>query len=660
MPVGQLIADRYELKDVVGTGGMASVYCAYDTLLERNVALKILHEHHGEDGDFVDRFRHEARAAAQLSHPGIVTVIDRGEADGRQFIVFEYVDGETLKDVVERAGPLPARRVIELGLEIGRAIAFAHQQGLIHRDVKPQNVLISTDGRARVTDFGIARTIDAVGRTESGTILGTSHYIAPEQARGEHVDAQTDVYSFGVVLYELLVGDVPYAGDNFVTVAMQHVNEPLPSLLERRPDCPLRLAALVERMLAKTAADRPASMDDVVEELEACLADLDSRADGDSTMILKAPAAPAPRPRQPRTRRGSRRALLLPLLLLALAAAAAAAILLTRDDDDAGADATHAGAAAGRGLVRPLRRRQGRASGARGRRHRRRPGRPTGRHRPTRTSRRPRRASAWCFDAGADRELSSLTVTTDTPGFQAEIRSGSSRTGPFETVVAASKTAGVRTTWEIDGDAGALLHALDHRPRRQRARQRGEGDLVLEARAALVALERQLDQPVEQLRVADAGGLEEARVHARRREARDRVQLVDDHLAVLADEEVDARHPLALGRDEGVDRELLHAARRLVGNPRRHDDVGAALVVLGGVVVPLRVRDDLADDGGERRRPTLPSTPHSTSVPATNSSTSTFSSCLRASATASTSSASSCAFVMPTDEPRRAGLTKTG
>ena len=452
MPVGQLIADRYELKDVVGTGGMASVYCAYDTLLERNVALKILHEHHGEDGDFVDRFRHEARAAAQLSHPGIVTVIDRGEADGRQFIVFEYVDGETLKDVVERAGPLPARRVIELGLEIGRAIAFAHQQGLIHRDVKPQNVLISTDGRARVTDFGIARTIDAVGHTESGTILGTSHYIAPEQARGEHVDAQSDVYSFGVVLYELLAGDVPYAGENFVTVAMQHVNEPLPSLLERRPDCPLRLAALVERMLAKTATDRPASMDDVVEELEACLADLDSRADGDSTMILKAPAATAPRPRQPRSRRGSRRGVLVPLLLLALAAAAAAAFLLIRDDDDAGAGASTPVQLQGVASYDPF-------------------GDDKIEH-PERVADATDgvRATYWTtstyedfsatkegvglvFDAGADRELSSLTVTTDTPGFQAEIRSGSSQTGPFETVVGASKTAGVRTTWEIDGDA---------------------------------------------------------------------------------------------------------------------------------------------------------------------------------------------------------------
>ncbi len=257
MAVGQLIADRYELKNVVGTGGMSSVYCARDTLLERDVALKILHEHFNEDDDYVERFRREARAAAQLSHPGIVTVIDRGEEDGRQFIVFEFVDGETLKDLVQRGGPMPVRRALELGLEIGRALAFAHQQGLVHRDVKPQNVLLNGDGRAQVTDFGIARTLDAVGHTETGTVLGTSHYIAPEQARGERVDAQTDVYSFGVVLYELLAGEVPYAGDNFLTVAMRHVNEPVPSLLERRTDCPLRLASLVERCMAKEPAERP-------------------------------------------------------------------------------------------------------------------------------------------------------------------------------------------------------------------------------------------------------------------------------------------------------------------------------------------------------------------------------------------------------------------
>jgi eukaryotic-like serine/threonine-protein kinase len=260
----QVIGGRYELKHVVGTGGMSTVYCAFDTLLERNVALKILHEQYGDDAEYVERFRREARAVAQLSHPHIVTVIDRGEEEGRQFIVFELVDGDNLKELVERGGPLPVRRAVELGLEVGRALAFAHAQGLVHRDVKPQNVLLDGDGRAKVTDFGIVRSLDAVGHTQTGTVLGTSHYIAPEQARGERVDAQTDVYSFGVVLYELLAGEVPYPGDGFLSVAMKHVNDPVPSVLDRRPDTPIRLATLIERCMAKDSADRPASMEEVV------------------------------------------------------------------------------------------------------------------------------------------------------------------------------------------------------------------------------------------------------------------------------------------------------------------------------------------------------------------------------------------------------------
>ena len=195
---------------------MSSVYRAFDTLLERNVALKILHERYGEDEEYIGRFRREARAAAKLSHPHIVTVIDRGEQDGKEFIVFELVEGENLKELVERGGPLPVRRALDLGLQVARALAFAHGEGIIHRDVKPQNVLLDGEGRAKVTDFGIARTIDAVGTTETGTVLGTSHYIAPEQARGEKVDAQTDVYSFGVVLWELLAGEVPFEGENFL------------------------------------------------------------------------------------------------------------------------------------------------------------------------------------------------------------------------------------------------------------------------------------------------------------------------------------------------------------------------------------------------------------------------------------------------------------
>ena len=224
--MGELIAERYELEELVGTGGMSSVYRAHDRLLERDVALKVLHQEFTADTDYVERFRREARSVAQLSHPNIVTVIDRGEQDGRQYIVFEYVKGENLKALVQRVGPLPEEEAVRLALQIARALGFAHDNGLVHRDVKPQNVLLNGDGQAKVTDFGIARSLDVGGLTQTGTVMGTSDYIAPEQARGSQVDAQSDIYSLGTVLYELLTGEVPFPGDNFVAVAMRHINEP--------------------------------------------------------------------------------------------------------------------------------------------------------------------------------------------------------------------------------------------------------------------------------------------------------------------------------------------------------------------------------------------------------------------------------------------------
>src|SRR3712207_4851690 len=167
---------------------MSTVYKAHDRLLDRTVALKILHEHFTQDDEYVERFRREARSVAQLSHPNIVTVIDRGDDDGRQYIVFEYVEGENLKQLLERTGPMPVRDALILALQMARALSFAHQRGLVHRDVKPQNVLLNPDDQAKMTDFGIARSVDVQGVTITGTVLGTSEYIAPEQARGQRVD----------------------------------------------------------------------------------------------------------------------------------------------------------------------------------------------------------------------------------------------------------------------------------------------------------------------------------------------------------------------------------------------------------------------------------------------------------------------------------------
>jgi serine/threonine-protein kinase len=305
---GDVIDDRYELEELVGTGGMSSVYRARDRLLDRNVAIKVLHPHFGQDGEYVERFRREARAVARLSHPNVVTVIDRGEDAARQYIVFEYVDGENLKELIQRSGALPTRRALELTLEIADALAFAHAQGLVHRDVKPQNVLLTADGNAKVTDFGIARSLDMEhGVTQTGTVLGTSNYLSPEQANGQPTTPSSDVYSLGVVLYELLTGEVPFPGENFVAVAMKHLHEPSPDVLAVRPDVPLRVAAAVDRALEKDPARRFPTMVAFADELRRCLAELDAP-DAERTLVTGGPvrrAAPARRRRLLRRRTSS-------------------------------------------------------------------------------------------------------------------------------------------------------------------------------------------------------------------------------------------------------------------------------------------------------------------------------------------------------------------
>ena len=234
--VGTQLSGRYRLDAQVGTGGMSTVYRAFDATLERRVAIKLMHRDIAADSDQLERFRREARAVAQLSHPHIVGVIDAGEEDGRPYIVFEYVEGETLKDRIRRLGRLPVDEAIAYAIEIARALGAAHGRGIVHRDVKPQNVLVDEEGSAKVTDFGIARSMDDSGLTAEGRVLGTTDYVSPEQALGHDVNGQSDIYSLGIVLYEMLTGDVPFHGENQVSVAMKHVREDLPDVSKRRPE----------------------------------------------------------------------------------------------------------------------------------------------------------------------------------------------------------------------------------------------------------------------------------------------------------------------------------------------------------------------------------------------------------------------------------------
>ena len=462
--VGEMVADRYELEELVGTGGMSSVYRARDRLLERRVAIKVLHEHYSRDDDYVERFRREARAAAKLSHPNIVTVIDRGEADGRQFIVFEYVDGENLKQVVMGKGRLPVRDALELGVQIGRALAFAHAQGLVHRDVKPQNVLLR-GGDAKVTDFGIARSLDVqAGLTQTGTVLGTSEYISPEQATGRQVDARTDIYSLGAVLYELLAGQPPYTGDSFVSVAMRHVNDPVPSVTAARPDVPLRVDAALRRAMAKDPDDRFPTMDELVAELSACLASL-GELDDDRTVIVAPPVAPRARPqRRRRRRRWSPLAFLL-VAVAAVAVAVGAYYGVRRTDSDTGGGG---GGGSGSPPVHLV------ASNAYdpqgdGQEHDEEVANATDGDVTTYWETEDYRGSVTfgnlkdgvgiVFDAGRAVKLGALTVVSDTPGYIAQVEAGPSSTGGFSTV-SQSQTVGRRTTFRLSVDPARRYYLL--------------------------------------------------------------------------------------------------------------------------------------------------------------------------------------------------------
>jgi eukaryotic-like serine/threonine-protein kinase len=289
--IGTLLCNRFRLEEKIGSGGMSTVYRAFDETLERWVAIKVLHADMSQDDAQLERFRREARAAARLSHPHVVTVIDAGEDDGRPFIVFEYVEGETLKDRIRRHGRLPVAEAVAYAIEIGRGLMAAHAERIVHRDVKPQNVLIDAEGRAKVTDFGIARSLELDGLTAAGRVLGTTDYVAPEQAIGEGATEQSDLYSLGVCLWEMLTGEVPFKGDNQVAVAMQHVRNPLPDVTSYRPEVSAIVASVVDRATRKELQNRYQSVEEMVHDLEQALAieaRRGSELGGEATTVLRA------------------------------------------------------------------------------------------------------------------------------------------------------------------------------------------------------------------------------------------------------------------------------------------------------------------------------------------------------------------------------------
>jgi serine/threonine-protein kinase len=251
-----VIAGRYRLEDVIATGGMGQVWRAIDQTLGRHVAVKVLRPEAAEDGGFLDRFRAEARNSAALQHPNIVTVYDFGEGKHSAYLVMELIDGKPLSAVIRERGPLPPSEVTEILYQAALALQAAHDAGVVHRDVKPANIVVDTDGYARLADFGISRALAGAPLTQTGEVLGTAHYLSPEQVQGKTAGPASDVYSLAVVGYEMLTGARPFAGDSMVTTALAHVSQPAPELPDSIPE-PLRTTVMAG--LAKLPEERPSS-----------------------------------------------------------------------------------------------------------------------------------------------------------------------------------------------------------------------------------------------------------------------------------------------------------------------------------------------------------------------------------------------------------------
>lgn len=266
---GSYLADRYEILDKIGTGGMSDVYKAMDHILGREVAVKVLKQEFAEDVTFVTKFRSEAQSAAGLEHPNIVNIYDVGSENGMYYIVMEYVEGITLKTYIEKKGQLNFKEAISIAIQVGRGIEAAHNKGIIHRDIKPQNIIISTEGKVKVTDFGIARATSS--NTIHADVMGSVHYASPEQARNGYVDGKSDIYSLGIVMYEMVTGRVPFDGDTTVAVALQHLQEEMVAPSAYAPDLPISLEKIILKCTMKSPDRRYAAIEDLLLDLKKAL-----------------------------------------------------------------------------------------------------------------------------------------------------------------------------------------------------------------------------------------------------------------------------------------------------------------------------------------------------------------------------------------------------
>ena len=270
---GQKINDRYQIIKTIGEGGMANVYLAYDTILDRDVAVKVLRGDLANDEKFVRRFQREALNASSLSHPNIVEVYDVGDDNGQYFIVMEYIEGKNLKDLLKKRGKLTVPEVVDIMSQIADGLSVAHDSYIIHRDIKPQNIMILENGLVKITDFGIAMAMNATQLTQTNSVMGSVHYLPPEQASGKGSTLKSDIYSMGILMYELLTGVLPYRGENAVEIALKHLKEPLPSIREELPDIPQSVENIILKSAAKNPKNRYNDAREMYEDLKTCLDD---------------------------------------------------------------------------------------------------------------------------------------------------------------------------------------------------------------------------------------------------------------------------------------------------------------------------------------------------------------------------------------------------